>query len=260
MTKPFRAVTAAAVLLLSSGLASAQEEPSAEGYRVRAEWRWWKPALTSQVQKGFGDAPGTLLDLPDDFGVPDGGTWEAHGAIKFSPSFKLLATYVPVHYRGDTIADANFHYGGELFFRGDRIVSSFKGSVFGGTLEWDFVRRRSGHFGLLAGGRVLLVDSVVVAPQPGRRVVDSETVPVPVFGLAGRAYAGRRLSLSGSFAGVSVGRRGHYWEFDVSGRVHLSDRFAGQIGWRRIAIEGEDGRDFVSFLMSGVTFGVELSL
>jgi len=260
MTNRFRAGGTAAVLLAFSAVASAQEGPSAERYRLRAEWRWWKPSLTSQVQKGFGDAQGTLLDLTANFGVPDEDTWEVHGAIKFSPSFKLLGSYIPIEYRGDTIADSNFNYGGELYFRGDRVVTTFKGAVYGAAVQWDFVRRPSGYFGLILGGRVLLVDSVVLAPEPGRRVVDSETIPVPVFGLTGRAYGGRRLSLSGSFAGLSLGNRGHYWEFDVSGRLHLSDRFAGQIGWRRIAIEGEDNRDFVKFLMSGITFGVELSL
>jgi hypothetical protein len=260
MTNRSRAGSAVAVLLASSVVAGAQEQPSAEAYRVRAEWRWWKPSLTSQIQKGFGDVQGTLLDLTDDLGVPDEDTWEAHGAIKLSPSFKLLGTYVPIEYVGDTIADSNFFYGGELFFRGEQIVSNFKGSIFGGGVEWDFVRRPSGYFGLIVGARVLLVDSVVLAPEPGRRVVDSETIPVPIFGLGGRAYAGRRFSIAASFAGLTLGSRGHYWEFDVSGRFHLSDRFAGQVGWRRIVVEGEDNRDFVKFLMSGVTFGVEVSL
>jgi len=260
MTQRFPAGCTLAALLALPLAASAQELPSAERYHVRAEWRWWKPGLDSQIQKGFGTAQGTELDLASDLGVPDEDTWEVHGAIKLKPSFKLLGAYIPIEYRGDTIAQSNFYYGGEQIFRGDRVVSTFKGNLYGAAFEWDFVRRPSGYLGLIVGGRVLLVDSVVLSPEPARRVVDSETFPLPVFGLTGRAYAGRRLSLSGSFAGLTLGSRGHYWEFDVATRFHISNRFAGQVGWRRIAIEGQDNRDFVKFIMGGITFGVEVSL
>jgi hypothetical protein len=50
------------------------------------------------------------------------------------------------------------------------------------------------------------------------------------------------------------------FEILLAGRAHLSDHIAGTLGWRKLALEGRDGRDYLKLGLSTWTFGVEFSL
>ena len=65
-----------------SALVPAQDLPSSESYIVRAEYTRWGANLTGHVQKGFGSAEGTLLDLVDDLGVGSRGTWQVKATAR----------------------------------------------------------------------------------------------------------------------------------------------------------------------------------
>ena len=80
-----------------------------------------------------------------------------------------------------------------------------------------------------------------------------------MIGVAGRAYAGR-VSVEGEFAGLSVGSRGSFYEFETSARVHLSDRLAVLGGYRVLSLNAKDKLDLVKIRMGGWQFGLELSL
>lgn len=253
---------AGGVLLLSIALplaASAQELPPAERYHLRVEWRWWQPTLNGDVQKGFGSAKGTLLSLTDDLGVQDDNTWNVSGAIKFTKSIKFVGSFIPIHYTGRQAANTNISYGEQLFFRGEQLLTDLKGELYSGAIEWDFVRNKNGYVGGLLGAKALLFDSVVLAPDSAKRVVDTETLPVPIVGLTARAYGAKRFSVSATIAGFTIGERGKFWEVDLSGRVHFSDRLAGQVGYYRFSLEGKDARDFAKMSLGGLTFGGEVS-
>jgi hypothetical protein len=191
-------------------LAAAQELPSQESYHLRAEyWKWW-PGLTSQIQKGFGSAPGTLLDVQNDLGLTDQSTWEVKGIIKFSAGIKLRGDYTPFNYVGSVKASSNFSFGGTNYRAGSQVTTTIKGGVYTGALEWDFVKSRQGFLGAFLGAKYLTVDSVIVAPAENQREVQSASIPVPIVGLAGRIYQGH-FSLEGEFSGFTIGDRGHLW-------------------------------------------------
>ncbi len=238
---------------------SSQEIAPAEKYHVRAEWRWWTPSISGTIQKGFGSAPGTPLSLTDNLGITNEGTWILDGAIKLSRSFKLTGSYIPLSYTGQQAATTNFIYGSELFLKDEEIQTSIKAQVFSGAIEWDFYKGKGGYAGVFFGADVLLTDSVLVAPATGQRVIDSGTLPVPILGVAGRAYVGRHFSLSALLGGFTLGDRGHMFETDLTARLHISDRFAGAVGYYRLSFEGTDGRDFVSLTLGGLSFGAEVS-
>lgn len=238
---------------------SSQEIAPAEKYHVRAEWRWWTPSVSGTIQKGFGSIPGTPLSLTDNLGITNESTWMLDGAIKLSRSFKLTGGYIPLNYTGRQAASTNFIYGNELFFKDEQIQTSLKAQVFSGAIEWDFYKGKGGYAGVFFGADLLLTDSVLVAPATGQRVIDSETLPVPLLGVVGRAYVGRHFSLSALVGGFTRGDQGHMFEMDLTARLHISDRFAGAVGYYRLSFEGTDGRDFVSLTLGGLSFGAEVS-
>jgi hypothetical protein len=249
-----------AALWPASAQAQIEDYPSQEKYRLRGEYREYRPGLDAEIVHGSATKEGTPLDLTDDLGVEDERTFEIRGAIQFKRGHKLRGSYTPLDYKGEMEeAPKNFTYGNTDFRRFDRVVSSFKGAYYAASYEWDFLRGSRGYLGALLGARFLDMDSIVAAPEEGQREVDTLRTPVPALGLTGRVYAGR-LSLEGEFAGFSLGTRGSVWEFETSGRLHVSDRLAVQGGYRRLSINGEDGFDAGDVKISGWQFGLELSL
>lgn len=252
---------AVCLLLLAPALAGAQTLPGPEKYYIRGEYTRWYPGLDSKIQKGFGDAEGTVLDLTDDLGVEDENTWQARATIRVGPSFKLRGSYVPLDkYRGDTIAATNFSYGGKLYYAGSQVTTSIDGKYYTGEIEWDFKKGQGGFAGLFLGAKVFQVASIVLAPVEGTRVTQDNTIPIPVVGFAGRTYYGKRFSVEGEFSGMTLGSRGHVWEVNLYGRINLSDRLAIGGGWHSVSLEGHDDRDSISVKLSGWQYGIELSL
>jgi len=99
-----------------------------------------------------------------------------------------------------------------------------------------------------------------VAPQDGKRVLQADTIPIPVLGVAGRTYYGRRFSMEGEFSGMTIGSRGHVWEVNLYARLNLSDRLAIGGGFHRVSLQGRDERDSVNVRLGGWQYGLELSL
>lgn len=252
---------AAALLVLALPAAAlAQEDlPAAEQYRLRVEYREYRPSLTGTVQKGDGETAGTLVDLDDDLGILDERTFEVHGAIQFRPGHKLRLSYTRLDYDAEVPeARRNFTFGATRFERFSNVISNMKGAFYSAEYEWDFVRGPRGFLGVLLGAKAVDLDWLIVSP-PSQRETDTVRAPVPSLGAAARVYAGR-LSLDGELSGLSIGSRGTVVEAQTSVRLHVSDRFAVQGGYRLVKLKAEDGLDLGDVRLSGFTFGVELSL
>ena len=255
---PGRAV-ALLVLALPAAALAQEDMPPAEQYRLRVEYREYRPSLTGTVQKGDGDIAGTLLDLDDDLGIVDERSFEVHGAIQFRPGHKLRLSYTRLDYDAEVPeARRTFTFGATRFERFSRVVTSMQGAFYAAEYEWDFVRGEHGFLGVLLGAKAVDVDWLIVSP-PTQRETDTLRSPVPSLGAAARVYAGR-LSLDGELSGLSIGSRGTVVEAQTSVRLHVSDRLAVQGGYRLIKLKGEDGLDLGDVRLSGFTFGVELSL
>jgi hypothetical protein len=270
MTRRNVACAAAAIVLaLPAGAlaqlgrrASARGEglPSQERYRLRLEYREWRPDLTGTMQKGSRDSTGTVVDLNDDLALQKDRTFQARGAIQFKPGMKLRASYTRLNYRGDVLsARHSFRFGETRFVTGNRVVTTMKGAYYSADLEWDVLKGPGGFLGGIVGARMLDVDRTLVAPIDFKREADTLRQPQPVIGVVGRAYAGR-LSAEGEVAGLTFGDRGSVFEFDGSARFHLSDRLAVQAGYRALSAKPKNGADAVEFKMGGWHFGLELSL
>ncbi len=251
-------------LSLLPALAVAQEElPAPEHYHVRLEYLWWSPQLSGQLQKGISSQEGTLLDARADLDIQEHGANLLQGTLRFGGRWTLRASWTPLDYGGDTIAAASFVYGTTTVLSGQRVVTTLKGNYFTTALEWDVLERRRGFLGLVAGVKYFDVDTVLVAVEadvPVSRVAETKRIPIPVAGLTGRFYVTDRISVEGELTGLHAGDRGHVLELLLAGRAHLSDRLAGTIGWRKLGLEGRDGRDYLNLGMSTWVFGIELSL
>jgi hypothetical protein len=251
---------AAWLLLVLPGAAGAQESllPSAEQYRLRVEYREYRPSLTGIVQKGNGETPGTELDVMDDLGFVDERSYEIHGAIQFKLGHKLRVSYTRIDYDANVPeAPRTFIFGNTRFERFSNVISSASGALYTAEYEWDFVKGPRGYFGVLVGAKALDMDYAIVSGPD--REASTLRAPVPAIGAAGRFYAGR-LSLDGEMSGLSIGSLGSTFEAQTSARVQISDRLAVQGGYRLVKLKGEKDLDMGDMRLSGFTFGLELSL
>jgi hypothetical protein len=236
-----------------------QELPAAEKYALRAEYLWWTPLLKGKLQKGLGDVDGTVLDAQSDLGIGEGKTNQVRATFRLGPSWKLRGSWSPIDFSGDAIARQDFLYGTTVGRTSDRIITSLKGNYFTGELEWDFVRRPQGFLGAIFGVKFFDVDTLLLDVDRASRVAETERLPIPAVGLAGRAYFSR-LSAEAEFSGMTVGDRGHAWELLIALRFHVSDRLAATGGYRKLVLQGSTGRDYFQLDLGTWTFGVEISL
>jgi hypothetical protein len=249
-------------ILTPAQRASGQSLPSPENYKLRVEGFTWGTSLDGQIQKGFGASAGTLLDIKEDLAVEDERTYGADGSIQLKAGWKLRGSYAKIDYTGDAAARQNFAFGQDQYFVGDRVVTSVQGRYYTAALEWDFVKKPQGYLGVFVGAKILDGDFVLVSPGTSKRDVESGVGALPVVGVSTRLYSGRRFSAQTEYSGLTIGSRGSVWELDLSARFHLSDRLALMGGYHRLRLRGEPtkGRDFVEVKLSGVRFGLELSL
>jgi hypothetical protein len=241
-------------------LGRAQYLGSAEEYTLRLEYLFWSPAPRGELQKGLGSAEGTLLDAEADLGLAAAKTNALRGTFRLGGSWKLRASWAPLDFGGDQAAPRSFTYGTIVARTSDRVVTSIKGNYVTTDLEWDFVDRPTGFLGALVGVKLFDVDTLVLDVDTESRVADTHRVPIPVLGLVSRTYAGRHLSFEGELSGLTIGSRGHVWEWLLAARVHVTDRLAATGGYHSLRIEGRDERDFFSLRLGTWTFGVEISL
>lgn len=261
---PIRALLAGAAVLGLAVPAAAQDlnappVPPAERYRLRLEYREYRPELTGKARKGTTTSEGSLIDVLDDLGLEDDRTFEGRGIFQLKQGHKLRGSYTPLEYRGDHEVPNTFTYGDTRYERFTRVRSSIKGYYAGADYEWDFIQRQGGFLGVVLGARGFDVDTVVLDVSDNVREADTIRVVVPVLGLTTRLYTGR-LSFEAEATGLSVGDKGHMIEVDGGVRYHISDRLAVGIGYRYLDLEGKDGRDEVKLKLGGWQGGIELSL
>lgn len=261
MNAPARALFAAAVLLAPvSALAQGAGYPPQESFGIRLEYREYRPTFTGDIQKGFGDDEGTLVDVVDDLGIEDDRTFEGRITLQFKQGHKLRGSYTPLDYAGDVAAaQRDFTYGETEFQRREQVVTRIKGGYYSAAYEYDFIRGPRGFLGATLGAKIVDLDATLVAPEQGRREQDTLRAPVPAVGVVTRVYAGR-VSLEGELSGFTLGDRGTLIEFDTAGRVHFSDRLAVSGGYRYLKVKARDDRDFGDLSLSGWHFGIEISL
>jgi hypothetical protein len=263
-TLPFmksRLLSVAAALSLLAAPARAEGTGApAEQYTLRVEYLWWSPQPAGQIQKGIGDLPGTVLDAEADLGLNAASANAVRGALRLGGAWKLRGSWSPLDFRGDVAAPRPFVYGTTVVQAGDQVITTLKGNYVTGELEWDFVERDGGFLGLLFGAKYFDVDAILLNAETSSRVAETERLPIPVLGLAGRAYLHPRFSLEAEISGLTAGDRGHVWELLLAARIHLSDHLAGTSGYHKLALEGRNDRDYFNLDLGTWTFGVELSL
>jgi hypothetical protein len=242
-----------------SSLRAQEIVPAPEQYKLRMEYMKFAPTLDAQVERGDAGASGSRLDAKGDLNLVDHRTQEFHGALQIAQGHKVRGSYMRLDYKGDTTANRTFNYGGTTYPATTKVVTLLKAGYYSADYQFDVVKRDTGIFGFIVGGKYVNGDSQISAPDLQRTEADTRSVVVPIAGVTGRLYLGR-LSLGGEFSGITLGKRGHLYDFFASGQIHLSDRLALGGGYHRLILHGAAAPDVLDVRLGGWRFGVEISL
>lgn len=247
-----------ALTLVWTAPVDAQETPAPEDFTVRIEVRRWSPSLDAEIQASSDRNIGTLIDVVNDLDVGDKSTFELRATLKLGKSHKVRGSYTPLDYDGDTRIEQQIRFEDTLYPRLARLVTSLKGGYYTGEYEWAFKSGKYGYFSALFGVKVFDVDALLVGPEQGEREQNTLRLPIPVVGIAGRAYLGERVSLTGEISGMSIGERANVVEVETGARVHVTDWVALGVSYRLLSLNAVDANDQLHFRIGGATFGAEV--
>lgn len=255
---------AGAIFLLSltfSAGAEAQQRPRGgpgvgETHRFEFEYRRWRPELGSDLEVGGGP-----IYPNSDLGLGDKRQSEYRGVLRFSPAFKLRASYLPpLQYEGETSLARPLEFGGLLYPAQATVSTGMELEQGKGGVEVDFYHSRDGFLGVIAEYSRFEARPVLSSPSSGSASRPLR-VALPTVGLIGRVYLTPRFSLTAEASGMKwVGKGGVITDFEGMATLHASPRFALGGGYRNLYARVVDGGDRGAFRLKGWFFSLAVRI
>lgn len=246
-------------------LCAALAAPAANAQNLRAPFEetklqlqadYWRPELAAEVRIG---QIGTLLNLKDDLGVTDNNTFRYGLSLRLGERSRLQFSYTSLEYAGDVQLNRTIVFDGRTYSVNTRAVSSLDGHYIAGDLRFGIIRSEGFEFDGIAGVKYADFDALIESPDIGQRALASLKAPIPIVGAVARIHAGP-VGFSGEFSGLSIGKRGSLYEFDIRARAYLGRALAAEAGYRRLRIRVDEKSNYGLFKPDGFYFGAALGL
>jgi hypothetical protein len=172
-------------------------------------------------------AGGTGVDLRTDLGVGQyTPTFAGRLDLRLGRS-RVRLEGTPIRLDGDRNLQRTITYQGRTFSFSDRVRSNASVDYFYAGYEFDFISRATGHLGAEVGGAYFGASGTIASQTTGITATRSETVGMPLAGLALRVFPvhGRvDVELNGEVKGMHFGDYGHYVQATANvgvGRRHV---------------------------------------
>jgi hypothetical protein len=206
-----------------------------EKYWVEFTVAWWQPTATGEVASDRLDLIGSRVDFVGDLALQGA----AHGDLKLvlhpARKHKLRFQYSPVGTSGDSVLSRDIVFKGQTYPVSLPVQSTVNWTVMRLGYEWDFLYTPRGFFGALVEVRQTHLDASLNSFIASGEITGDG--PVPSFGVAGRVYATRRLSINGdASAGFLSDFTGTHdlksLDIDVSATYNFARTVGVTGGWR----------------------------
>ncbi len=220
---------------------------------VWGEARYWRPTLESEIVASSAGFPGTTIDPVSDLALDKvQNVPEARAGITLLGRHKLRVGYLSLSFDGDRTLTQNITFQGQTFTATTRVLTDLDVKILRGGYQFDIFKTAIGHLGILLevhyfDGEARIRDTSGAQDQR----VDFRA-PVPVVGLAFRAYPITRiLSVGAEVVGISAGNSGHYIDGEASVTFTPFPFVELTGGYRVIDLHGEDGDDRIDLRLHG---------
>jgi hypothetical protein len=190
--------------------ASAQFRPSnpppGENYNVELGMMFWWPEpgiIIGSEGLDILNPPG--VDFVQEFNIVEKRFNEFRGVLRGGKN-AFRFTKVNMQYNESARLQRTIEFGGQTFVVNANATADLQWDMWRLAYERDFVRNDHGLFGIIAGVNFHHVVANLGATDGFNTVASltDETVPVPIFGLVGRGYLHRNVSVSFEFSGFKL--------------------------------------------------------
>jgi hypothetical protein len=264
MRKLLVCVACVTVLVITSGVASAQygvppgtsAGVSGEDYHVELAYALWFPDRDIVVSSESLGIIGSSINAVTDLGFQQETFQDLRVVLRPSRHFKFRFAYTPIKYEGDTLLTRTIVFNGQRYTVGLPVTSELDWKIFRFGIEYDFIARSRGFFGVILEGKYTDMDVMLTAP-----LINEFThvkVPIPTIGAIGRVYVAKNVAITGELTGLKLTideDTGRYVEFDVNGLFNINRYVGVQGGYRMLSLEYAIEDDLGNLDLNGFYFG-----
>jgi hypothetical protein len=255
-------------ILAMASQVRAQDSKDLDNYRFRVEGNWW----FSSPSGYFGArSNNSYFDINRDFGFGSYSTFSGKIDWRFGRKHHLLFTVAPVNNSRTVTLNRTVEFQGQTFDLGAQVSAHIRSLTFAPGYQYDIIRRDHGYLGLEVDFNLLDTEATLKTAANVNGVGGATSAsksflaPLPAFGPTGRWYPlhnSNRLSLDGSFTGMSFFGYGNFIRTRANVGVGLTDHLALRAGYAlgsRLSVHGTSDQIAVQFVQKGPTAGLEYS-
>ena len=228
---------------VNDGVASVKQKK----FYCGIETRFFAPNLNAQIKSSDFSFNGGRVDLRDDLNFTRG---EAPEILLRYKNFSL--DWIHLHGAGKSSVDGNLNFGGQNFngkldSRGDLHFARLKVdreifSLMGTEISWHVALNAVNWHGTARNGDFSATKNYFAA--------------LPSVGINLCMRIRPRLDIFAQFSGMTLGRRGHFTDFESGIKYFPQKNFSISAGWRRIDFKLRRGGDLGDFTLNGAFVGV----
>lgn len=238
------------------------DRATGETYNVELGGYIWNPTpdigISSESLPIVGQTA-TRIDFVEDLGIEKKSFRQLKVVLRPSTKFKFRFEYTPIKYDAEGTIRRDVIFNGIIFPVALPVQTSMTWKAYRVGIEYDFVYRDRGFFGILAEAKYTDVEARLL------NIISDEFVharaPIPAIGVIGRVYAAPNISITGEFSGfklpesIDENYRAKYYDFDLYGTVNFNDHVGAQLGYRSFDVFYRIDEDEGALTMKGLYFG-----
>jgi hypothetical protein len=207
--------------------AAMAQEPDPEHAQLEVTLSYWRLGSSGNIK-----ADGMPVDLKSDLGIQqDQPTFSGKLVVAPARKHKILVEGTPFRISGDRDLSRGITYAGRTYTVNERVLSTADLNVLYAGYQFDAWSRPEGHLGLNVGGAWLNATGTIRGQNTGITGTKTETVGLPLAGIAARVFPVRRrllVEINAEVKGMAFGDYGHY----------LQTSIAAGVGIRNVLVEG----------------------
>jgi hypothetical protein len=228
-----------------------------EEYHIEAGGGIWRPSLFGVISSEQFGIVGSDIDFITDLGFKQKQFLDGRLVLRPAKKHKFRVQYTPVTYSADSTLARDVVFNGIRYPRTVPVRSTYDWIVWRFGYEYDFIYKDRWFLGFLMEGRYTQMKAHLKSVQNDEST--SAKAPLPAFGLVGRVYPIRNLSITAEVSGFKLPKltdyEASYGDIDIYGTFNFTRYLGIQMGWRRMTSDLRVKTDTGNLRFQGIWFG-----
>ena len=229
-----------------------------EEYHIELSGGFWRPSVSGIFGSEQFGITGTDIDFVSDLGFKTTRFGDTRVVLRPSKKSRFRFQYTPISYSAESTLPREVVFNGIRYPVNLPVQSRFDWKVYRAGYEFDFFHTDRGFIGFLIEARY--TEMVASLKSPLNDEASTAKGPLPAFGLVGRAYPLKNVSISAEVSGFKLPKLdedydANYVDIDIYGTVNFTHHFGVQAGWRKMHTYLKIEKDKGDFTFNGIWFG-----